>query len=450
MSLSELMMHQRYLEEGRIATVVLIPSFQWLPCLPLPMNIPLLILSLVGLLIAVRQVGSITFQIWQVMGVGALAVLFTGNISVPAAWGAVDMDVMLFLFGMFVVGHALEESGYLAHLSYKYFKRARTRDSLILMVLFGAGAASAFLMNDTLAIIGTPVVLLLARKHGMSPRLLLLALAYGITIGSAMSPIGNPQNLLIAVNGGIQNPFVTFLRWLFLPTVLNLYIAFVLLKKLHPDDFHEAELTHSQEPIRSRDLANLSRISIQIVLVLVVVKIVTAILGMAPDFRLTHIALAASLPILVGSPARWRILRHIDWHTLAFFAAMFVLMESVWETGFFQAQIGATELTITSNEAILTISVLLSQLISNVPLVALYQPMLLHAGASTAGLMALAAGSTIAGNLFILGAASNVIIIQNAERKARETITFVEFARAGIPLTLMNVAVYWIFLTFMP
>jgi len=98
---------------------------------------------------------------------------------------------------------------------------------------------------------------------------------------------------------------------------------------------------------------------------------------------------------------------------------------------------------------ILAVSVVLSQFISNVPLVALYQPMLVHAGASTAQLMALAAGSTIAGNLFILGAASNVIIIQNAEKRGKETIGFFEFARVGVPLTIVNILIYWIFLHFM-
>jgi len=91
--------------------------------------------------------------------------------------------------------------------------------------------------------------------------------------------------------------------------------------------------------------------------------------------------------------------------------------------------------------------VLLSQMVSNVPLVALYLPVLLKAGATTAGLMALAAGSTIAGNLFILGAASNVIIIQNAEKKFRETLTFLDFAKIGIILTTINVLVYYLLLT---
>jgi Na+/H+ antiporter NhaD/arsenite permease-like protein len=60
--------------------------------------------------------------------------------------------------------------------------------------------------------------------------------------------------------------------------------------------------------------------------------------------------------------------------------------------------------------------------------------------------MALAAGSTIAGNLFILGAASNVIIIQNAERRGGESLSFAEFARAGVPLTIACVGIYWLFL----
>ena len=58
----------------------------------------------------------------------------------------------------------------------------------------------------------------------------------------------------------------------------------------------------------------------------------------------------------------------------------------------------------------------------------------------------MAAGSTIAGNFSILGAASNVIIIQNAEKNSAETLTFMDFMKVGVPLTIINVAVYWLFL----
>ena len=89
---------------------------------------------------------------------------------------------------------------------------------------------------------------------------------------------------------------------------------------------------------------------------------------------------------------------------------------------------------------------IISQFISNVPFVALFQPLILQAGGGTARLMALAAGSTISGNLTILGAASNVIIIQQAEARG-ETITFTEFAKVGVPLTLIQIAMYAIFVT---
>lgn len=410
------------------------------------MNLSVLTLAGVLVLIAIRQVGNVRLQIWQAMLLGAVVVVVAGEITLPAALHAVNMDVMLFLFGMFVVGQGLEESGYLAHVSYKYFRRARSRNELLLLILFAAGGASALLMNDTLAIIGTPVVLLLARKHEMSPKLFLLALAFGVTLGSVLSPIGNPQNLFIALHANLPNPFLTFLRYLLLPTVLNLGVAYVLLKHFYADDFHEAELRHSQEPIRNHELAVLSRLAINIVILLVVVRIAASLLAIPVALHLTHIALAGALPILVGSSRRWLILKHLDWHTLVFFAAMFVLMESVWQSGFFQSLIRTTNLPVTSLEMILGVSVLVSQFISNVPLVALYLPMLQHAGVTPAELMALAAGSTIAGNMLILGAASNVIIIQNAEKKARQTIGFWEFARVGIPTTLLNALVYWIFL----
>jgi Na+/H+ antiporter NhaD/arsenite permease-like protein len=102
-------------------------------------------------------------------------------------------------------------------------------------------------------------------------------------------------------------------------------------------------------------------------------------------------------------------------------------------------------MTLTSVPVIMGISVVLSQFISNVPLVGLYLPMLMKLGVTGAGLMALAAGSTIAGNLSILGAASNVIIIQNAEQKSGETLTFGEFVRIGAPLTAVNIFIYWVF-----
>ena len=407
--------------------------------------ISIIILIIVFVLIAIRKIGTKILQIWQIMLFGALAVLITGQITPLDALQSINFDVILFLFGMFVIGQALDESGYLSHLSYNFFKHAKSMDMTIIFILFGFGFLSAFLMNDTLAIIGTPVVLFYAKKQNANAKLFLLTLAFAVTIGSVMSPIGNPQNLLIAINGNIPNPFFTFLRYLFLPTILNLFLAYVMLKLFYKTEFKTSISHHEQETIKDEKLAFLSKLSLTIIITLIIVKIIIVFLGIPIDFRLTYIALLGMLPILIGSTKRINIVKQIDWCTLIFFASMFILMQSVWNVGFFQTIIQNTNVNILSIPFILGISIVLSQFISNVPLVALYLPLLLHAGAKTTEMIALAAGSTIAGNLFILGAASNVIIIQNAEKKAGETLTFLEFAKIGIPLTIINTLIYWFF-----
>jgi Na+/H+ antiporter NhaD/arsenite permease-like protein len=409
--------------------------------------ISIVVLGIVFILIAVRQVGNIRFRIWQIMLAGALAVLVTGQISPAHALTAINPDVMLFLFGVFIIGQALEDSGYLGHLAYRFFSRAHSLNTLVLFILFGMGILSALLLNDTLAIIGTPVVLSLARKTDTQPKVLLLALAFAVTIGSVMSPIGNPQNLLIALHGNVPNPFITFFKYLFLPTIINLCFAYLLLRMFYRRQFGGGLEIGPAGPIRDARLAGLARVSLVLLVVMIIARIATVLLGLDIDFRLTYIALVAALPVIVYIPRRPGLLRRLDWPTLVFFAAMFVLMQSVWDSGLFQSAIEKTSVDLTSTGMILGVSVFLSQLLSNVPLVALYLPVLVQAGALTKGMMALAAGSTIAGNLTILGAASNVIIIQNAEKKCGVTLSFRDFVWVGVPLTVLNVAVYWLSLS---
>lgn len=408
----------------------------------------LVILLLVLILIAVRQIAKIRLQIWQIMLIGAVAVLVTRQISPLSALKAMNLDVMLFLFAMFVVGRALEESGYLSHMSHLLFGRARSMDGLVLSILFGMGILSAFLMNDTLAIVGTPVVLALSTRFNAHHKLLLLALAFAVTIGSVMSPIGNPQNLLIAVGGNLSNPFVTFFRFLLLPTIICLLLAYLLLRLNYREHFATRPVAWREDAIADNNLAQLSRISLVLLVLLVLAKMATVFAGLDIDFRLTYIALASSLPILLFSRRRLEMVAHIDWHTLIFFAAMFVLMESVWQSEIMRRALDYALPHLTSLSLILVVSVVLSQFISNVPLVALYLPMLLELGVSTRELMALAAGSTIAGNLSIMGAASNVIIIQNTEDRSGQTLSIWDFLKTGLPLTVLCGMVYWLFLSF--
>jgi len=216
----------------------------------------------------------------------------------------------------------------------------------------------------------------------------------------------------------------------------------LLYGKSFPEAMPSASLESRQQP---GPLLTACKLSLGLLLLLLAYQLVSLFLGKASPFPLSMVSLAAASPLLVAAPRRIERLKKIDWSTLFFFFAMFILMDAVWRTGFFQGWLQRSGWNLTALPVVLGLSVGVSQFISNVPFVALYTPLLMKAGASTETLMALAAGSTVAGNFLILGAASNVIIVQNAEKRG-ETLTFWEFARVGILLTLINTAVYWFLL----
>ena len=406
----------------------------------------LVILGIVFLLTAVRRIGRVSLPVWAVMTGGAAASILCGGISLPAAFRAVDFEVIIFLFGMFCAGQVLELSGWLARAQYRIFRRARTKETLLISLVFFMGLASAVFMNDTIAVIGTPVALLMARKYGIKAKELMLALAFSVTVGSAASPIGNPQNLLVAVKSGMASPFIDFIKYLFIPTLINLSLVCVVIKVFYPGDFTRCPIRHHRERVKDPHLAMIAKITIGAVIAVILIKILCVSFFPSLDFSLLWIAVAAAAPGLFFSQRRAEILKSVDWSTLSFFAGMFILMQAVWNTGFFQSLIAGSNIDVASVKTITAVSVVFSQLISNVPLTALYIPLLKEAGAGVSSYIALAASATIAGNLFILGAASNVIIVQAAERRGEGSISVWEFTKLGLPLTIANSLVYLYFL----
>jgi len=405
------------------------------------------VLALVFLLTAVRQVGRFRLRIWQIMLAGAVVVLITGQISPEAALLSIDTDVMLFLFGMFVVGEALERSGYLSFLTSRLFSRANTGEHAIIIILFGFGFFSAFLMNDTVAVIGTPVVLYLAEKFNFSPKAALLALCFAVTTGSVVSPLGNPQNFLIATYAGFSEPFIVFFSYLVIPALCALAAAFILLRWRYGEALHKKGSIEQIISPGNPPLALLSKISLIIIIILIILRIFAGT-GIIPfKIPLSWIGLIAMAPLLLFSPERKEIVRHIDWCTLVFFAAMFVLMQSVFDSGIFEPAFDLPFLT--TVPVLFCVSVTISQFISNVPFVALFQPVITNSALSVPQVLALSAGSTLAGNLTVLGAASNIIVIQNAEKKGI-ALSFMDFIKIGAPLTVIQSVLFIVFLSLAP
>ena len=401
----------------------------------------IIILSVVSILISVRKIGKYEIAMWQAMTLGAILVLLSGQISIKEAINAINFEVIFFLFFMFILGSALELSGSLEYLAFKIFNRAKSVDILILQMLFFLGFLSSIFTNDTIAIVGTGLALILSRNHKINAKLILLTVAFSVTIGSTLTPIGNPQNLIIAVLGNVRNPFATFFIYNFIPMVINSFLAYIVLKFFFKEEFHSEQLIHEQVEIEDKKLAKIVLISSIILVLLILAKVVIAYINPSYDFPLVYIAFFSSIPVILFSERRVRIVKEIDYKTLIFFASMFILMRSVFLSGVIQNTLSKLHSDNLGPIPILFISVIISQFVSNVPASLILLPLIKQ---STQTLMALASGTTIAGNLTILGAASNIIAIQKSE-KVGHTISFIEFFKVGGILTILNLLIYSLF-----
>lgn len=392
------------------------------------------------------------------MLIGAVLMVVSGEVAVSDAYAAINMDVILFLFGMFSIVSAMEVSGLLHWIAFRLFTFAKTPERVLAATIFGMGVLSAFFVNDTIALLWTPVSIQIAKQIGLRLPPLLIALAFGITIGSVMTPIGNPQNLLIAVQSGISLPFLSFLRYLAIPTLVNLGLTYLFLKWYYRKDLARAKAKEVhvilEEHLRKPALARISGSIAALTLAGFVITEGLRLAGINGALRLSTVAMIGGAAIYIFSRERREILKHLDWGVLVFFASMFVVVQGVWSSGLVNDILRFLPPPTPAERAyvlpgIMLTSIALSQVLSNVPFVALYSAVMRGAGFDGAHLqpwLMLAAGSTIAGNLSLLAAASNVIIVEAAEARHAKAFSFGEFMKVGAPVTALNALVYLAFL----
>lgn len=409
----------------------------------MPASIIILICVIIG--IAFRNFILPSIQIWHIMLLGAIASIFCGSITLKEAVSSINIEVIIFLVALFFIASAAEECGYLERLAAIIFSKITNIFFMIFAVTFIMGISSSILLNDTVAIAGTPIMLALFKDDRQVSKIFLMVLAFSITIGSVMTPTGNPQNLMIALESGMRTPFITMLSSLLLPTLINLlfltgYIYLIYRKKLKKVKIKPLCI---EKMSRQMKIVNYS---VVIFVTLIIVTIILEVVQTKLKIPFFVIPLIATFPIILCYKNKTKTLKFYDWGTIIFFLAMFILMQSVWVSGFFQMFIKNSQLDMSSNSIIIYVSLILSQLMSNVPLVSLYLPILHTSNAGISQYMSLAVGSTIAGNILIIGAASNIIIIQAAENRKSKSFKFFEFAAVGIPLAIINIIIYLIFI----
>ncbi len=415
------------------------------------------IFAVVYSLVVLRNLRWLRIPVWTIMMAGAVSVLLLSPISLQEAYHSVNLDVIFFLLGVFSLVAAMDVSGLLEYLTTRMLIIARSPQRAFAIVLFGMAALSAFLVNDTLALVATPIMLGLAKQMRIRPSVLLITLAMGVTIGSALTPIGNPQNLLIALSSGIPNPLFDFLYYLFPVTSLSLVTAYVILRLYFRKDLANASLEgfHAipEEAIKDASLAKLSAAAAVVTVFGFFTVSVARFFGPLGNFNLGTVSLLGATIVFVGSQRRREIIKAVDWGIVIFFISLFIVMEAFWRSNALQQlmtylpPLSSTD-TRGSVGPILISSLLLSQLLSNVPFVAVYIRVMQAAGFTGSDVrswIALAGASTFAGSLTLLGAASNVIILEEAEGHGGG-FGFFEFAKVGVLVTIPIMLILFLFL----
>ncbi|QXJ27258.1 Arsenic efflux pump protein [Saccharolobus shibatae B12] len=380
---------------------------------------------------------------WASMFFGGILMVILGVISPEEALQSINLDVILFLITLFTFASALEVSGFLKFLAYKIIEKYKEPKKVLFYILLYSGLLSNLVTNDGISASWTPVILELSRMIGVSEVPFLYALAVGVTVGSVIMPTGNPQNLLIALESGIRNPFIVFTIYLTLPSIISLVIAYFILFRLFRKSL---SLPNGLNMKKEEGKIDFDRRLGYLTLALLAV---TVILFFSLSFFKIDIllgSLVTSSLLLLITENRRDIVRRMDWPTILFFIGLFIFTEGVLKSGIIQYL--ANFLPPPDNVAsIMIVSILLSQVLSNVPLVAIYIPIMIsHGNITVVDWLALAAGSTIAGNFTILGAASNVIISEASESRGGKGFNFVEFMKYTIPILIPNAIMIYLFL----
>jgi Na+/H+ antiporter NhaD/arsenite permease-like protein len=279
-----------------------------------------------------------------------------------------------------------------------------------------------------------------------------------------MTPIGNPQNILIAAQSGIANPFLTFLIHLTIPTVLSILITYLILKFFYRKEITSDLIVLNQSEFAGRldgyyD-ARLARIAVIILFATLAGFVLSEVLTFLKiaSLSLGAVAIIGAAALYGCTGQRINILRSVNYSVLVFFAAMFVVMSAMWTSGAVSLIFGTImpapnpEDLVQSTAVISAASIGMSQILSNVPFVSIYNFVMTDSGFTGAHVdqwMVLAAASTIAGNLTILGAASNIIVIEAAEARRIPAFSYFEFLKIGSIVTAANIAIYYLFIVFL-
>jgi len=380
-------------------------------------------------LISLRNVRRFPIERPAVAMLGGALMLVLGVLTPADALLAINLDVLLLLVGMMVLVAGLDVCGFFDLVSSRIALQAKSQVWFLAWLMIATAALSALVLNDTIALLVTPVVVRSARALRVNPVPYLVAVAIAANVGSVATEVGNPQNAFIAIRSGI--PFLTFSAYLLPITIVCLAVSIGLVWFVFRKD-----LAAPLVAVTSMPAVPLQRRGLGFTLGVTVAVSGAFLASGTPDW-LPLIALAGGsfvlffLPFLTNSTAR-ALIAKVDWSIILFFIGLFVVLGGVRAAaiqGGFTTALGGRSGGLVW---LVGLSSLLSNLMSNVPAVLLLAEVVPQGSMQL--WLALAASSTLAGNATILGAACNVIVVQAAFRDG-VTVTMKDFMKAGLPVT---------------
>jgi len=424
-------------------------------------------------LISVRRLPKVKVERPAAALVGAALMIGLGVVSPANAVDAINMDILILLVGMMVLVAGLELCGFFEWVSLRMIRYSKDQFSFLVLTMVVTGALSALVLNDTIVLLFTPIIIRTCRLLKSNPVPFLVAEAIAANIGSVATAVGNPQNAFIATKAGMS--FTAFSVKLLPVAAVCMLVAIAILYATYKKDIRQgsaqefrrrilkdgwkafedelikgdAATTAGIRKLRQRKLGLYMLVGIT---ALTFAAFVLSHVMATPIALIAFIGGVAALfivPIVTDVKAR-DMLAGVDWTIILFFVGLFIVIEGVKDSGLlaemrrFFPGFGPAE--VPSLDWLTVVSAFLSNLVSNVPAVMLLSEMIPVTNHEL--WLALASSSTLAGNATIIGAAANVIVAEKAEGMGVE-VDFWRFTLVGFPITLATLFVSTIMLMWM-
>ncbi len=393
----------------------------------------LVVFCVTYLIIASRQLQFLKLDRPAAAVVGAVAMVIVGGLPMELALRAIDLHVLLLLFGVLVIAAYLQEARFFRLAAYLVLTRAKSARTLLFGLIAISGGLSALLVNDTVCLVLTPLVLAVVVEARLPALPYLLALASASHGGGGVSFSGHPQNRIIgaAAHGSIG--FGQYLALTLPIGIAALAANAAIIAWLFRFDLPDGPLADRSPPRPAIDktLAAKGLLALALFVGLALAGVTLAGAAMCA---------AAVLMVLAGTGAR-QVFASIDWTLLTFFGGLFVVVAGVAHAGVLQRVFDAVSPIVargdtTGDLVFIALVVVASNIVSNVPLVLVAVAWVPHMPEPTWGYVMLAVASTRAGNLTLFGSIANIIVMETAG--PRGEISFWRFLRYGSVVTIVD------------